>query len=713
MCLSNDESRACQSNMALLQRPGARIQFGPGCVKALWQHAIRYPNNIRNGWDGPDGLRKRMHLVRPDGHPWSLEWYETILPKVQDAVRSRVREAVARGLLEHDAEGNMVCVDWARGFLCREWDGGSFDEQSGRTLLANSMALELSCSPLPRPTTPRPTSPRPPRSNTPPSPRPTTPRPPRPITPPPPPRPTPPRPPRLPRPNTPPPPRPPRLNTLPPPRPTTPRPPRRSNTPPPSRPTTPRPPRPLRPNTPRPPRRPNTPPPPPPPRPTTPRPPRLPRPNTPPPPRRSYTPPSPRSKTIPAPRLTAPPPPRPTTPTPSSTRQKQQQQHQHGSNAGAIVGHVQNWPPLPPLHSTTPPRPRPSTPPRVQPPPRPTTPPRPRPSTPPPLRPSTPPSSTLQTGQTQQQQHQHGSNPGVIVGRVQSWPPLPPLHPQRPTTPPPPRSTTPPRPRPTTPPPPRPSTPPSSTLQTGQTQQQQQLHGSTGGVDLDRVQIWRTQVSASGGEKQQQQQQHGKQQAHATTAFMWTTPNVSAVPSNNNIAPAPVESSAAFTTDGSVENAHPLEPESPNHHNGDDMSDDLDWLDRAWSLDELEDKILQGSDMVVETFVKLTELESLPRGECYEAAGGKAEEDRLRLCRDVLVQQLHALEGVMDRKLQRACGLNPDRDFDRLGLPRQWPMSGLVWRCVCWGQQEEDGSPVMGSWHTVGRGIEETGKHGM
>ncbi|KAK1828839.1 hypothetical protein QBC39DRAFT_142762 [Podospora conica] len=148
MCQGNFEKRVCKSSLDKLLRPGSRLLLGPPCQRAIWQHVIRYKLDdslgaaILEGWDGPDGLLRRMFLVRPDGTPWSRAWQDLVIPKVQQAIRRRASEAVSRGLATYKGR-HLVWADWAQGFLSSDWDGVSLDEQVGWELLGKAPAGEL------------------------------------------------------------------------------------------------------------------------------------------------------------------------------------------------------------------------------------------------------------------------------------------------------------------------------------------------------------------------------------------------------------------------------------------------------------------------------------------------------------------------------------------------------------------------------------------
>ncbi|KAK1828110.1 hypothetical protein QBC39DRAFT_436700 [Podospora conica] len=144
MCRGNDELRVCASSINhLLGAGNARMVFGPACNRAMWQHVIRFKLKPTRaavaavGWDGPDGLYQRMFLRRPDGQPWSDSWDRVVMPRVQEAIQRRAKDAITfRLVAEVPNGGEPVWADWAQGFLSSEWDGISKDEKSGRALLA-------------------------------------------------------------------------------------------------------------------------------------------------------------------------------------------------------------------------------------------------------------------------------------------------------------------------------------------------------------------------------------------------------------------------------------------------------------------------------------------------------------------------------------------------------------------------------------------------
>ncbi|KAK1827972.1 hypothetical protein QBC39DRAFT_360336 [Podospora conica] len=138
MCGGNDEETVCRSSIAHLRLPGTRIEFGPACSRAMWQHVIRYRLSARDCSDPPDReqLAAAMFLVRPDGTSWGAGWDCIVWPRVKSSLERKTRELVAKGLVkEGGIPGQRQWVDWSRGFTNPAWDGCSFKEAYGRKLL--------------------------------------------------------------------------------------------------------------------------------------------------------------------------------------------------------------------------------------------------------------------------------------------------------------------------------------------------------------------------------------------------------------------------------------------------------------------------------------------------------------------------------------------------------------------------------------------------
>ncbi|KAK1826017.1 hypothetical protein QBC39DRAFT_239997, partial [Podospora conica] len=136
MCGSNDETRVCRSQIDALLEGGSRITFGPECAKFQWQHIIRYqlmPQACVNppGWDK---LAAKMHLVRPNGLPWSASWDRTVIFRVQNSLMRKARDVIPKGLAVRKG-GKRVWHPWTKAFLSPDWDGVDFSEAGAARLL--------------------------------------------------------------------------------------------------------------------------------------------------------------------------------------------------------------------------------------------------------------------------------------------------------------------------------------------------------------------------------------------------------------------------------------------------------------------------------------------------------------------------------------------------------------------------------------------------